>query len=52
MAFSFAGFYKSLDLKTKKAAGFLPAALISLLVYISAQNRQTIDVIIPPSIKI
>jgi len=26
MAFSFAGFYKSLDLKTKKAAGFLPAA--------------------------
>jgi len=26
MAFSFAGFCKSLDLKIKKAAGFLPAA--------------------------
>jgi len=52
MAFSFAGFYKSLDLKTKKPQAFYLRLLISLLVYISAQNRQTIDVIIPPSIKI
>jgi len=38
MAFSFAGSYKSPDLKIKKAAGFLPAALINL--YFSAKQAD------------